>query len=144
MCSCGFVPIDELYRKHPQNGQNKQNTVMFLDSPKGGGEKSGNGTRVIVIYSYFRSCIHLRFKHAVLGTHLNYLGCLCRTVGLGVVLVVGGLTATMGGGGALQTHSVLEPVPRCEPKREKERYRVSEKNREAEGDVINSLHCDTE
>ena len=28
------------------------------------------------IYRYFRVCIHLIFKHAVLGTHLSYLGCL--------------------------------------------------------------------
>ena len=29
---------------------------------------------------YFRAYIQLRFKHAVLGTHLSYLHCLSRTV----------------------------------------------------------------
>ena len=34
---------------------------------------------IIVIYSYYCAYISLRFKHAVLDTHLRYLGCLSRT-----------------------------------------------------------------
>ena len=32
----------------------------------------------IVVYRYFHSYVHLRFKHAVLGT-LGYLGCTCKS-----------------------------------------------------------------
>ena len=44
-------------------------------------------TEVIIIIEvfsvfniYFSAYIHLWFKHAVVGTHLNCLGCLSRTV----------------------------------------------------------------
>ena len=33
-----------------------------------------------VTFFHFRACFHLWFRHAVLDTHLSYLGCLCRTV----------------------------------------------------------------
>ena len=32
-------------------------------------------------YIYFPAYIHLRFKQAVLGTHLSYEGCQSRTIG---------------------------------------------------------------
>ena len=34
---------------------------------------------IIVVYTYFHAYVYLRFMHAVLGTHLSYLGCLSRT-----------------------------------------------------------------
>ena len=38
--------------------------------------------------TYFALIIHLRFKHAVLGSHIRYLGCLSRKVSWCVLLVV--------------------------------------------------------
>ena len=32
------------------------------------------------VYTYFHVYIHLRFKHAVSGTHLNCMGCLSTTL----------------------------------------------------------------
>ena len=36
--------------------------------------------RWLFVSIYFRAYIHLRFKYAVLGTHLSYLSCLSRSV----------------------------------------------------------------
>ena len=36
--------------------------------------------KTVGVYNYFCNYIHLRFKHAVLGTQFSCLGCLSRTV----------------------------------------------------------------
>ena len=35
---------------------------------------------VVVVYTYLHAYIYLRFKNAIMGTHLGYLDCLSRTI----------------------------------------------------------------
>ena len=35
---------------------------------------------VVIVYTYFRACIHLMFKHIVLGSRLSCLDCLSKIV----------------------------------------------------------------
>ena len=43
-------------------------------------EKPLHLSSTVVTRIYSRAYIHLSFNHAVLGTHLSYLGCPSRTV----------------------------------------------------------------
>ena len=64
-------------------------------------------------------CLYLKFKHAVLGTHFSYLGCLSRTTIQYFLLDVSeseeGVVALNIPIGRLKTRFGLEPVRRCEP-----------------------------
>ena len=70
----------------------------------------------LFVYTYVCTYIHLRFKHALLDTHLSYLGCLSMTVQLlDVNKTEEGIMALHLPIGPLKPRSVLTPVPRCEP-----------------------------